>query len=263
MRSSPPRRRSGTSSPMVWIRPPSTSMLRPVSPMDTSSGWAPRSGTRPRSCTRAGRSGAGADHDQVRRPRQRADQGVVRSLVSGSSAPSTRPTSVICFSRRRPGGSSSLDLVLLMVTGRAPHKEIEDDPGAEVRLEMARRGGGEDGVEASDLEVGRRGVLQLPDAGAAGRRGSDGERFFLLGADMAAGLASWRAGAGGGAGAARGGAPPGVGLGAVRSALERLGAADRAEIIDMPLCGASSTTVRERAREGSRCGIWCRIRCWS
>ena len=43
---------------------------------------------------------------------------------------------------------------------------------------------------------------------------------------------------------------PGVGLGAVSSALERLGPAGRAEIIDMPLCGASSTTVRQRAREG-------------
>ena len=43
---------------------------------------------------------------------------------------------------------------------------------------------------------------------------------------------------------------PGVGLGAVESALERLGASDRAQIIDMPLCGASSTTVRQRVREG-------------
>ena len=31
-----------------------------------------------------------------------------------------------------------LDRVLLMATGQAPHKEIEDDPGAEVRLEMTR-----------------------------------------------------------------------------------------------------------------------------
>jgi nicotinic acid mononucleotide adenylyltransferase len=43
---------------------------------------------------------------------------------------------------------------------------------------------------------------------------------------------------------------PGVRLGAVDSALDRLGASGRAEIIDMPLCGASSTTVRRRAREG-------------
>ena len=34
-----------------------------------------------------------------------------------------------------------LDRVLLMVTGVAPHKEIEGDPGAEVRLEMAQLGG--------------------------------------------------------------------------------------------------------------------------
>jgi nicotinic acid mononucleotide adenylyltransferase len=43
---------------------------------------------------------------------------------------------------------------------------------------------------------------------------------------------------------------PGVGLGEVNSALERLGASGRAEIVDMPLCGASSTTVRQRARQG-------------
>ena len=39
-------------------------------------------------------------------------------------------------------------------------------------------------------------------------------------------------------------------MGAVSSALERLGAADRAEIIEMPLCGVSSTLIRERAAAG-------------
>jgi nicotinate-nucleotide adenylyltransferase len=140
-----------------------------------------------------------------------------------------------------------------MVTKRAPHKEIEDDPGAEVRLEMARVAAeGEEGVEASDLEVRRDEVsysyrtLELLAEEDEGR-----ELYFLMGADMAAGLAGWKE-------------PervvelarlgvvqrPGVGLGAVDSALERLGASGRAEIIDMPLCGASSTTVRQRTREG-------------
>jgi nicotinate-nucleotide adenylyltransferase len=141
----------------------------------------------------------------------------------------------------------------LMVTGRAPHKEIEDDPGAAVRLEMARvAAAGEDGVEASDLEVGRDEVSysyrtlellvdQVPDA----------ELYFLLGADMAAGLASWKEPERVLELARLGVVPrPGVGLGAVESALERLGASGRAEIIDMPLCGASSTTVRQRVREG-------------
>jgi nicotinate-nucleotide adenylyltransferase len=143
--------------------------------------------------------------------------------------------------------------VLLMVTSRAPHKEIEDDPGAEVRLEMARRAvEDEDGVQASDLEVGRDEVsysyrtLELLSEEDRGR-----ELWFLLGADMAAGLASWKEPERVVELARLGVVPrPGIGIGAVNSALERLGASDRAEIIDMPLCGASSTTVRQRAREG-------------
>lgn len=146
-----------------------------------------------------------------------------------------------------------LDEVLLMVTRRAPHKEIEDDPGAEVRLEMASLAAGdEDRVAASRLEVDRdetsysyRTLELLVD------QDPEREIFFLLGADMAAELASWRQPARVLELARLGIVPrPGVGLGAVRSALERLGAADRAEIIDMPLCGASSTTARQRAREG-------------
>ncbi len=147
----------------------------------------------------------------------------------------------------------ALDGVLLMVTGRAPHKEIEDDPGAEVRLELARLAAeGEDGLEASDLEVGRDEVsysyrtLELLAEEEPGR-----ELYFLLGADMAAGLASWREPERVLELARLGVVPrPGVGIGAVTSALERLGAADRAEIIEMPLCGASSTTVRQRVRQG-------------
>src|SRR5262249_9719983 len=78
----------------------------------------------------------------------------------------------------------------------------------------------------------------------------DREMYFLLGADMAAGLASWKEPRRVLELTRLGVVPrPGVGLGAVRSALERLGAADRAEIIDMPLCGASSTTIRQRVRE--------------
>jgi nicotinate-nucleotide adenylyltransferase len=113
-------------------------------------------------------------------------------------------------------------------------------------------GEGEEAVGASVLEVDRDEtsysyrtlellVEQVPE----------GEIFLLLGADMAAGLTSWKEPARVLELARLGIVPrPGVGLGAVRSALERLGAADRAEIIEMPLCGASSTTVRQRAREG-------------
>src|SRR3954451_25245483 len=146
-----------------------------------------------------------------------------------------------------------LDRVLLMVTRRAPHKEIEDDPGAEVRLEMALlAAGGEDGVEASGLEVERDETsYSYRTLELLAESEPEDEIFFLLGADMAAGLSSWKEPARVLELARLGVVPrPGVELDAVQSALERLGAADRAEIIDMPLCGASSTTVRQRARQG-------------
>jgi nicotinate-nucleotide adenylyltransferase len=146
-----------------------------------------------------------------------------------------------------------LEELLLMTTGEAPHKEIEDDPGAEVRLEMARLAAGEaDGVQASALEVEADGpsytylTLERLSEEQPGR-----ELWLLLGADMAAGLASWKNPERVAELARIGVVPrPGVGMGAVESALERLGAADRAEIIDMPLCGVSSTLIRERAAAG-------------
>jgi nicotinate-nucleotide adenylyltransferase len=143
--------------------------------------------------------------------------------------------------------------VLLMVTGQAPHKEIEDDPGAEVRLEMARLAAdGEEGLEASGLEVERDEVsYSYRTLELLAESEPEQERFFLLGADMAAGLASWKEPERVLELARLGVVPrPGVGLGAVNSALERLGASGRVEIVDMPLCGASSTTVRQRARQG-------------
>jgi nicotinate-nucleotide adenylyltransferase len=146
-----------------------------------------------------------------------------------------------------------LDRVLLMVTNRAPHKQIEDDPGPDVRLEMARLAAeGEGGVEASGLEVERDEVsYSYRTLELLAEREPGSELFFLLGADMAAGLAGWKHPERVLELARLGVVPrPGVGLGGVNSTLERLGAAGRAEIIDMPLCGASSTTVRQRAREG-------------
>ena len=146
-----------------------------------------------------------------------------------------------------------LDHVLLMTTGRAPHKTIEDDPGAEVRLEMTRLAAdGEEGVEASALEVERDEpsytfrTLELLTEQEPGR-----ELFFVLGADMAASIGEWR-NPERVLELARLAVVPreGTDLDAVRSALEGFGAADRAAIIEMPLCGVSSTLIRERAAAG-------------
>jgi nicotinate-nucleotide adenylyltransferase len=142
-----------------------------------------------------------------------------------------------------------LDSVLLMVTGRAPHKEIDPEPGPEVRLEMAELAAhDETGVEASALELESDGpsytyltLERLRD------REPEAELHLLLGADAVAGLESWerpeRV-----AELARLAVVPrqSVEPGAVDGALERLGATDRGERIQMPLCGVSSTLIRER-----------------
>jgi nicotinate-nucleotide adenylyltransferase len=146
-----------------------------------------------------------------------------------------------------------LDEVRLMTTGSPPHKEIADDPGGEVRLEMARAAAeGEEATAASDLEVRRDGpsytylTLEALAESEPGR-----EIYWLLGADMAAALADWEKPERVLELARLGVVPrPGVEMGAVRSALERLGASERAEMVEMPVCGASSTMIRERVAAG-------------
>ena len=146
-----------------------------------------------------------------------------------------------------------LERVLLVTTGEPPHKEIAEDPGVEVRLEMTRlTAEGEEATEAWAFEVENEGpsytylTLEALTAEEPGR-----ELFLLLGADAAAGLASWKRPERI-TELARIGVVPraAVGLDAVRSALDRFGAADRGEIIQMPLCGVSSTLIRERAAAG-------------
>jgi nicotinate-nucleotide adenylyltransferase len=146
-----------------------------------------------------------------------------------------------------------LERVLLMVTGQAPHKRIEPEPGPRVRLELTEAAAaGEPGIEASALELEREGpsytylTLEQLREQQPGR-----ELVFLLGADMVAGLSGWKRPERVVELARLGVVPrPGLDSDAVRSELERLGAAERAEMIEMPLCGASSTEIRKRAAAG-------------
>jgi nicotinate-nucleotide adenylyltransferase len=141
--------------------------------------------------------------------------------------------------------------VLLVPTGEAPHRRIDPEPGAAVRLEMSRLAAADDDLlEVSDLEVRRQGpsytfrTLELLHEERPGD-----ELTFLMGADVAASLESWRrpervlelarVGV-----AAR----PGTELDEAEAALERLGA--EAEIIRMPELGVSSTRVRRRIGRG-------------
>ena len=107
-------------------------------------------------------------------------------------------------------------------------------------------------MEASDLEVEREGpsysylTLERLAEADPGR-----EIHWLLGADMAAALESWERPERVVELARLAVVPrPGTELDEVSEVLERVGAADRAEIIQMPLCGVSSTLIRERTAAG-------------
>jgi len=146
-----------------------------------------------------------------------------------------------------------LDEVVLMPTGEAPHKRIVDDPGREQRLAMTRLAAADDPrFTVSTLEVDRPGpsytyeTLRL----LAGERG-DRELVFVMGADAAVGLESWR--------------EPrkvtelarlavarraGTSDAEVAAVLRSLGAEGRATMLEMPQFGVSSSAVRERAAAG-------------
>ena len=141
--------------------------------------------------------------------------------------------------------------MLLVPAGEAPHRAIEPEPGPEVRLEMIGLAARDDELlEASDLEVRREGpsyTFRTLELLHEERPGDD--LTFLMGADVAASLESWRQpervlelariGI-----ASR----PGTELDEAEAALERLGS--EAEIIRMPELGISSTRIRRRVARG-------------
>src|SRR3954463_1368947 len=133
-----------------WIPRPSMSTRPLGSRMDTSSAWVRRSGTRPRSCMPGARSGCASWPRRSTSSTATGRSGsrdVSRIGVLGGAFNPPHVGHLLLAQEAR--WQLEIDRVLLMVTNRAPHKEIQDDPGAVVRLEMAElAAGGEDGVEA-------------------------------------------------------------------------------------------------------------------
>lgn len=146
-----------------------------------------------------------------------------------------------------------LDEVVLVPTGEAPHKRILDDPGRELRLAMTRLAAADDQrFSVSTLEVEREGpsytyeTLEM----LAAERG-DPDLVFVMGADAAVGLESWRK-------------PErvvelarlavarrsGVSDADVGAVMRSLGAEGGATMLEMPQFGVSSSAVRERAAAG-------------
>ncbi len=146
-----------------------------------------------------------------------------------------------------------LDRVLFVPVGVAPHREIEFDPGAEVRLEMVELTVADDErFAASRIELDREGPSYTADTLEQLRSESpEDELFLILGGDQAASLATWHE-------------PEKVleratvvvfdrsnwGRNAIGIKIGRLRGAERVRYLDMPLIGVSSSSIRRRVRDG-------------
>jgi nicotinate-nucleotide adenylyltransferase len=146
-----------------------------------------------------------------------------------------------------------LDEVVLVPTGQAPHKRIADEPGAETRVEMTRLAAAEDSrFSVSAAEVEREGPSYTYETlEALAEERADTELVFVMGADAAVGLESWRQ-------------PErvvelarlavarraGVSEADVAAVMRGLGCEERATTLEMPQFGVSSSAVRERAKRG-------------
>jgi nicotinate-nucleotide adenylyltransferase len=147
-----------------------------------------------------------------------------------------------------------LERVVFMPVGVPPHREIDLDPGAEVRFEMVELAVADDErFEVSRLELDREGPSYTADTleQLAGESPED-ELFLILGGDQAAALASWHE-------------PEQVleratvavvervswGRNAIMIKIGRLPGAQRVRYLDMPLIQVSSSSIRRRVRQGA------------
>ena len=146
-----------------------------------------------------------------------------------------------------------LERVLFVPVGQAPHREIDDDPGAEARLEMVELAiSGDERFVVSRVEVDREGPSYTSDTlELLSAESPDAELFLILGGDQAAALPTWHE-------------PERVLERATVAAVERVGwsrsaigiklarlrGSEHVRHLDMPVIQISATGVRRRVREG-------------
>ncbi len=135
-----------------------------------------------------------------------------------------------------------------------PHKQVEDEPGPEVRLELCRLATGHDArLSVSDVELRRPGPSYTVDTlEELSTKAPDNELFLIVGGDIAAGLPRWRE-------------PervlslatlavaerPGTSRETIDQALAEVGKRGRpAMFFPMPSIGISSSDLRERVAGG-------------
>lgn len=144
-----------------------------------------------------------------------------------------------------------LERVVLMPANSAPHKGEVGDPGPERRLEMCRLAVGEEsGLGVCGLEIERGGRSYTVDTlRAIDESHPDTELTFIVGADMALTLPTWR--------------DPQVLVGLAKLAVAEREDGRREDVsraltplgadvafLDMPMVEISSSVVRERVHDG-------------
>jgi nicotinate-nucleotide adenylyltransferase len=147
-----------------------------------------------------------------------------------------------------------LDRVTLIPARIPPHKAVEDEPGAEHRLELCRLAirGDEERLAVSDLEIARDGPSYTVDTlEALHSSAPDHELYLIVGGDIAAGLPDWHEpervlSLATLAVAERRGTP----RAAVDDALGSLQGGERTRFFRMPRIAISSTMLRERVKSG-------------
>jgi nicotinate-nucleotide adenylyltransferase len=147
----------------------------------------------------------------------------------------------------------SLDVVVWVPVGDAPHRVMESDPGAEARFEMVEMTvAADDRFRVSRIELEREGPSYTVDTLRELReREPEDELFLILGGDQALALQSWRE-------------PEQVlelatiavfergssTRNAIGITIGRMAGADRVRFLEMPRIDISSTMVRRRAAAG-------------
>jgi nicotinate-nucleotide adenylyltransferase len=86
-----------------------------------------------------------------------------------------------------------LDTLVWVPVGEAPHRELQEDPGPEGRLEMVELAIADDErFTASRIEIDREGPSYTLDTlDELHKQSSKDELFLILGGDQAAALATW------------------------------------------------------------------------
>jgi len=146
-----------------------------------------------------------------------------------------------------------LDVVVWVPAGVAPHRAIEDDPGADARFEMVEMAvAADERFRVSRIELEREGPSYTVDTLRELReREPEDELFLILGGDQALALPAWHE-------------PEQVldlatigvfergssNRNAIGITIRRLIGADRVRFLEMPRIDISSTMVRRRAAAG-------------